>query len=392
MHLRVSRPPPAMPRTTNSFLAKPSRSVPVARRQLFANPTKLAVSVLAVAAAITLVLLLSGLRRGMGDQVTTYLRHEPPVVVGQTGMRNFLSQASVLTEATVARIARVQGVADASPITEGSSMLPLHGKRVPTVLVGFDPGRRGGPWALSSGRAPRALGEIAVDRVLADEHGLRVGARMPFRGKQLRIVGLTSGTSGFMTPLVFTTRATANALNEQPGTATLVLVTPASGVAPSMVAKAVNRAVPGVSARLSSAVAANDRTLLVGAFSGPLTAMIAIASIVAVTVIAMSVYAEVRERSREYATLKAIGMAKRGVLRLVAVDASAVAVLGLALGIGFAVAATRLVAILAPKYLIVLTLRDVITLAAAAVAFALLAALAPGRFLARLDPATALHS
>ncbi len=381
-----------MPHTTSRFRWTRSGSVPVARRQLIANPTKLAVSVLAVAAAITLVLLLSGLRRGMGDQVTTYLRHEPPVVVGQTGTRNFLSQSSVITVATVAQISRVQGVADASPITEGSSMFPLHGKRVPTVLVGFDPGRRGGPWALSNGRAPRALGEMAVDRVLAREHGLRVGTLVPFRGRQLRIVGLTSGTSGFMTPLVFTTRATANALNEQPGTATLVLVTPASGVTPAAAVRAVDRSVPGVSARLSSALAANDRALLVGAFSGPLTAMIAIASIVAVMVIAMSVYAEVRERSREYATLKALGMARRSVLRLVAVDASAVAVLGLVLGIGFAVAATRLVAALAPKYLIVLTLRDVVTLAAASIAFALLGAFAPGRFLARLDPATALHS
>ena len=392
MRLRGSRRRPAMPRITNSSGWNPSRSVPVARRQLFSNPTKLAVSVLAVAAAITLVLLLSGLRRGMGDQVTTYLRHEPPVVVGQTGTRNFLSQSSVLTAATVARISQVEGVADASPITEGSSMFPLHGKRIPTVLVGFDPGRRGGPWVLSSGRAPRALGELAVDRVLAEEHGLRVGAVVPFRGRQLRIVGLTSGTSGFMTPLIFTTRATANALNEQPGTATLVLVMPAAGVSPSTVVQAVDRSVPGVSARLSSTVAANDRALLVGAFSGPLTAMIAIASIVAVMVIAMSVYADVRERSREYATLKALGTTKRSVLRLVAFEANAVAVLGLALGIGFAVASTRLVAMLAPKYLIVLTLRDVVTLASAAVVFALVAALAPGRFVTRIDPATALHS
>jgi hypothetical protein len=49
------------------------RSVPVARRQLLAEPAKLIVAVLAVAAAVALVLLLSGLRRGPGKQATIYL-------------------------------------------------------------------------------------------------------------------------------------------------------------------------------------------------------------------------------------------------------------------------------------------------------------------------------
>lgn len=47
--------------------------VPVARRQLAAEPAKLAVSVLAIAAAVAVVLLLTGLRRGMGEQVTLYI-------------------------------------------------------------------------------------------------------------------------------------------------------------------------------------------------------------------------------------------------------------------------------------------------------------------------------
>lgn len=96
---------------------------------------KVAVALLAVAFAVALVLLLSGLRRGMGDQVTTYLDHQPPVLVGQAGARNFLSQTSVVAEATIRRVEAVPEVADASPITEGYAMLRLHGKRVLTVLV-----------------------------------------------------------------------------------------------------------------------------------------------------------------------------------------------------------------------------------------------------------------
>ena len=60
-------------------------SVPVAWRQLLAEPAKL---VVAVAAAVARVLLLSGLRRGIGQQVT-YLGRQPPVLVGQVRARAF---------------------------------------------------------------------------------------------------------------------------------------------------------------------------------------------------------------------------------------------------------------------------------------------------------------
>ena len=381
-----------MRRITSRRRLLPNAAVPVAARQLLAHPLKIAVSAAAVAAAIALVLLLTGLRRGMGEQVTTYLRHEPPVLVGQAGTRDFLSQTSVLREATVRRVARVPGIADAAPISTGYAMLSLHRKHVLTVLVGFDPGRKGGPWALAAGRPPNSFGELALDRVLAHEHGVRVGTTLRFGGRPLRIVGLTRGTSGFMTPLAFTTRRTANALNGQPATATFVLATPVPSVSPADLTRRIATSTRGVAAILSASVAANDRALFMGAFSGPLTAMIAIAAAAAVLIIAMSVYSETRDRSRDYATLKAIGLTKRGLLRIVAAESGAIALIGIILGTGLAFAAARAIAAVAPKYLISLTARDILTAAGVGLLFALLAGLIPARYLARLDPSTALRT
>ncbi|MGH2841241.1 MAG: ABC transporter permease, partial [Solirubrobacteraceae bacterium] len=241
------------------------------------------------------------------------------------------------------RVARVPGIADAAPISEGYAMLSLHGKRVLVLLVGYDPGRRGGPWRLAEGRAPRAFGELVVDEVLADEHGLTVGTRLHFRGEVLTIVGRSRGTSGFMTPLAFTTRATSNALDEQPKTATFLLVTPAGGVSPPELVRRIDAAVPGVAAHLRDELAARDRDLFVGAFSGPLAAMIAIAAAIAVLVIAITVYSATRDRAREYATLKAIGLRRRALVRLVSVQAGALAVAGSALGVGLALAGAAVV-------------------------------------------------
>lgn len=364
--------------------------VPVARRQLLNEPAKVAVAVLAVGAAVALVLLLTGLRRGMGEQVTTYLGHQPPVLVGQQGTRNFLSQTSVLPEADVDKVAQVPGAAEAAPITQGYAMLALHGKHVLTVLVGYEPGDVGGPWALASGRPPHD-GELVIDETLASEHGLEVGSLLDVRGTQLRIVGLSSGTSGFMTPLAFTTRTTANELNDQPDTATFLLVKPQAGIAPTTLMSRIDSAVPGVSALERDTLAAHDRAAFVGAFSGPLTAMTTIAGAVAILVIAITIYSATRDRSREYATLKAIGLSRAGLLRLVGLQSGVLALAGTAMGVGFAVVGVRAVAAVAPKYLIALTPRDAIAMAIAALVFALLAGLVPARYLANLDPATAFQ-
>jgi putative ABC transport system permease protein len=366
-------------------------AVPVARRQLLAEPAKLIVTVFAVAAAVALVLLLSGLRRGMGEQVTVYLDHQPPVLVGQQGTRDFLSQTSVLPEALAGDIERVPGVAEAIPITQQYAMLRLHERPVLSLLIGYDPGKPGGPWELASGRTPSANGELVLDRVLASEHGLGVGSTLEYRGAPLRVVGLSSGTSGFMTPLAFAPRATVNALGHQPGTANFIFVRPDPGVSPNTLAARIGRVVPGISALTRSEVAANDRRQFVDPFSGPLFAMVGIAFSVAILVIGLAVYSSTAERSREYATLKALGLRGRALFRLVGAQAAGLALAGTALGILLALGAARGVSAFAPKYLIAISVASVATIAASALAMALIAALVPARFVARLDPASALR-
>jgi putative ABC transport system permease protein len=368
------------------------RAVPVARRQLLAEPAKLAVSVLAIAAAVALVLLLTGLRRGIGEQVTLYLDRQPPVLVGQAGARNFMAQTSVLPEELGGRLERVPGVAAATPISQQFAMLTLHGRRVLPLLVGFDPGKAGGPWSLAAGRAPRAQGEIVLDGVLAEEHGLEVGTIVTYRGTTLRIVGLSRGTTAWMAPLAFATRATLNALNRQPKTASFFLVSPRDGVSPAGLAARIERTVPGISALTREEAAANDRSLFTGAFKGILLAMVTIAFAVAILVIGLTVYTSTSERGREYATLKAIGLGRGRLLRLAGTQAGALALAGTVVGTGLAFAGVSAAATLAPKYLIVVSTESVALLAISALAMALVASLLPARYLARLDPATAFRS
>lgn len=361
--------------------------IPIARRQLLADPAKLAVTVAAVAAAVTLVLLLTGLRRGMAD----YLDRQPPILVAQAGARNFLSQTSVLAVSVVDDLRRAPGVAEATPINQQYAMLRLHGGPVLTVLIGYDPGKPGGPWKLASGREPGARNEVVVDRVLASKHDLAIGDTLEYRGAPLRVVGLSSGTSGFMTPLVFVTRETLDALNRQVGTVNFILVSQALGADPRTIAARLNTRFAGISARTREEVAASDRRQFVDRFSAPLLAMVVIAFAVAVLVIGLAVYGSTAERAREYATLKALGLNTFALYRLVVVQAGALALGGIALGLGLTWATVRGVSVLAPEYLIAIGAGSVAAVAASALAMALLAALLPARLVGRLDPASAFR-
>lgn len=366
-------------------------SVPVGLRQLTSERAKLAVTLAAVAAAMALVLLMSGLRRGIAQQTTLYLDRQAPVLVGQKGVRDFIAQPSVLSDAVGRQIARLPGVARVAPITEQYAMFRLHGQRVLSLLVGYDPGRPGGPWELAAGRRPAAPGELVLDRVLASAHGLHVDSTLRFRGSALRIVGLSNGTTGWMMPLGFATRSFVDQLNGRPNTATFFLVQPRAGTTPRAAAAQIDRALPTLSAVERSRLARNDRDLFVGAFNGPLLAMVLIAVIVAIIVIGLSVYTSTLERSRDYATLKAIGLAPRRLVALAWRQAVGLALAGVVFGTALALIGRWAVSELAPQFLIAFTPMSVVLMTVAALAIALAAAFVPARYMARLDPASAFR-
>lgn len=368
------------------------RGVPLVRRQLLREPARIVAALAAVAAAVALVLVLSGLRRGMGEQVTTYLDRQAPVLVGARGVRGFIGHSSLIPEQTTQQVARVAGVAGVAPISHGFAMLSLHGKRVLTLLIGSDPGAAGGPWRLSEGRRPRLRNDLVLDRILAGEHDLEVGSTLRFRGATLRIVGLSIGTSGFMTPLAFTTRQTVNELNQQPRTVTFLLVQPTPGVDARALARRIESEIGGITATHRDELARADRELYVGAFAEPLLAMVVIAGAVAVLVISITVYGSIHDRTREYATLKAIGLGRGALLRLASTHALALALGGAMLGMVLAELTSQALDQLAPKYLIALSAVDIAAMAVASVGFALAAAAFPTRYLLGVDPASAFRA
>lgn len=365
-----------------------SHQVPFTRRMLTARPGRVVAGALGIGSALMLILLLTGLWAGVRDRVTLYEDHTgAQLAVVAAGTDSLFADPGRLPAATVGAVAATPGVRWAVGVRTMYSILELHGDKAAAALVGAEPGRPGGAWAFRSGRAPRGPGEVAVDALFADRHGLRLGDRLPVLGARLRIVGLTDDTAMFMTPLVFLTQDTLTRLLRAPGTTGAVLVGTSD---PAGVAARLRSA--GHTVRSTAELHAASLRLATSIFGGPVRLMVGVGFVAGVLIVALVAHTLLTEQRRDLGVLKALGATPRRLRRVALTETAALTAAGAAAAVVLTLAARALIAAWRPQFPILVTAATLAATALAATAMATLAALLPARRLARLDAASAFRS
>jgi len=362
-----------------------SRKVPLARRNLLADHRRLLTSIAGVGLALMLILLLDGLWAGIRSQVSVYEEGVGlDLVVAQPGTRTVFADASVIPISTVDQVRSDPGVAWAAPARSFFSILDLHDRKVAASVVASMPGLRGGPWALEQGAPLWSDGDIVVDGVLARQHGLRVGDTLEVMGRPFRVVGLSRGSSGFMTSIVFITHAASDTLLGIRGTTGYVLV---GSSRPRAAAERLRAR--GLTVLTRRELAANSLELTTGIYGSPIRLMVAVAFAVGALVIALTAYTSVVERRREYGIVRAIGARGSTLTALAVRQTLAIAVLGLLAGGVLYVVGRALITAWRPQFSVVLTPGGLARAVAAALLMGLVAAVVPARRLVATDPASA---
>ncbi len=360
-----------------------ARSVPLARRNLLAEPRRLIASTAGVGMAIMLILLLDGLWAGIEANVTTYEDNVgADLYVAQPGTRNFFGAVSLIPAGTLDTVRADPDVDWAVPVRGFFSIVALHDTKVPTYVIGSIPGERGGPWELRQGRAPATDDEVAIGTVMAKRHGIAVGDGMEIMGSRFTVVGTT--TDAFMASFVFMTHAATDQLLSAPATTSFVLV----GTDQPAAVRA-RLAAHGLAVLDRDELAKNDLSLMARAYSVPLRVMRAVAFTVGSLVIALTVYTAIMERRREYGIVKAMGARGRRLLALAVQQTLIIAGIGLAAGGLLFVAGRAYITTVRPQFIILASPGCVGRAVVAALLMALVAAIVPARRLARLEPATA---
>lgn len=370
-------------------MAARSGTIAVTGRLLAARPVRTTAGAVGIGLALMLMLLLAGLWAGVQDRVTTYDDHlGADLVVVPPGTRTLFADPGVLPAPTVEDLGNVDGVTGAEALRTMYQIVELpHGKAAVAVVAADPVSAMGGPWAFTAGRAPGTPGEVAVDALFADQHGLTLGDRVPVLGHHMRIVGLTDDTALFMTPLLFTTTDAMNTMLSSPETTGAVLVATDT---PARVSDRLEAA--GYTVRTPEQLRNASLDLATKIYGSPVRLMVGVAFTAGTLIVALVAYTRVTEQQRDLGVLKALGSTPGRLRRVAVTETVVLTALGAVASVMLLLAGRELLAWWRPAFPVVLTPVTLAQTAAAAVVMALLAAWLPTRRLAKMDAASAFRS
>lgn len=299
------------------------------------RPFRSLVSVAGVALGVALVMLFTGLSRGMSNDLQRRAQNvRAEIIFTRPGaMDSLTSSTANLSMKYVELLQAVEGVGATVPVIRYIS----QGNRG----FGFEQieGVDWGPFAamnemrIVEGRAPEAADEIVIDEAKARNGGLKVGSTLQLFGdKPYRVAGIYAPESGARIKMSLS--AMQEAL-ESPGKCQYILVKCREGASEQVVAQRIKEALPDNKIKFTREVftSVEKRIPYLGTF---LRVLVALAALVSALVVMLAMYTTITERTREIGILKAMGASRGYIIGVIEKEALLISALGLALG--FAVA------------------------------------------------------
>jgi putative ABC transport system permease protein len=347
------------------------------------------------------VLSMIGIYRGLVDDALSLVRAPAADLwVVESGTRGPFAEASRMPGDTREMVARVPGVAEAGAVTYQTVEAAYHGQTLRLQVVGYEPGRMGGPAALAEGRAIATRHGEAVADMRA---GIALGDRIHLGRDDYLVVGLTRhhvSTGG--DPVLFLSLRDAQDLQFLPKPSTYrrdqargapppaldtinaVVARLGPGIAPDAVSREIGRW-----KHLGTNTQAQQEAILVQSVVEKARRQIGLFTLILMTVstvvIALIIYTMTMDKMRDIATLKLIGASDRTIVGLILQQALAMGLIGFGFGWGL----IHLVADKFPRRVLLMP-EDALMLAATVMLVCLLASSLGVRLALRIEPAAAL--
>ncbi len=340
--------------------------------------------------------------------------HDVVVTPTQTLGSSVRAQTSPVTDAMLAQVRAVPGVAQAAGgIFSPAAFLDVHGKRLTTggapAFVAAEVPSRFESFSPVAGRFPTSAAEVALDQFTADRAHLRIGGRMVIAGSAVAhtytIVGIVkfAGSQSFGgAGAVVVTPAEAQRIVGQPGSYDQIDVAAAPGVTPAQLRDRIRAVLPRTVAVRTGAQEAAKETVNLEENLGFLQTFLLIFAYVALFVGAFIIFntisITVAQRTREFGLLRTLGASRGQLLRAVIFEGLLLGItgslLGLLGGIGLAPALDQLFKSFGadlPDTGTVLETRTIVVSLLAGTTVTLLAGLAPALRSMRVPPIAALR-
>ncbi len=366
----------------------------VARKNLFSERTRLAISVGGVALSVFLIGILLALYRGWDEEVGSFVEDVPADLwVASDGTTDFTASASVLPDALGSKLSFVPEIEEVSPMIVRPMEMSESGHdpkdTFDVQLVGYDPAiGLGGPLAIVEGKSPPGPGEIVIDEQLRKRHGVDIGDRVVRGTRSLAVVGISKGGDFVYTQVAFVTIDTAvDFLRLEPrSTRTFFVVKLKDPAQRDSLASRLELATPGVKYISGEEFADATRQRILGNILPILIVVLIVAFVVGLSVAGLTIYTATVEKSREYGILKAEGFTNPFLYRVVFEQSVITGIFGFLLGAGVTLIVAPFAQDAVPQFVVSIRWQDVVGIAGATLLMALFAAYIPVRRLTNIDP------
>jgi putative ABC transport system permease protein len=362
----------------------------VARKNLFSEKTRFAMSVGGIGFSVFLITLLLSLFRGWQERVGGFVEKVPADVwVAREGTTDFLNAASILPGDLAPQLVSEDGVKAVHPLVVRPMSFDANGIDVDVQLVGFDPDSSvGGPLKMDRGQGVPGPGEMVVDSVTVRRFATDVGDVLENSGRQFRIAGVSSGGNFVFRQVSFMTLDSARELLGMAGLNTFYLIELEDASQAAKVATAIESSNADLTAFTSAELADATRDRVLSNIIPILAVILVLAFVVGVAITGLTIYTATVERSREYGILKAVGFTNHSLYGIVLQQSLIVGAMGFAAGAGVNLAIGRLAESLVYQFVTLVRWQDSVAVFGLTLLMAALAALLPVRRLTGIDPVT----
>jgi putative ABC transport system permease protein len=290
------------------------------------RPFRTLISVIGVALGVVLVVMFTGLARGMtNDMAKRASNWKAEIVFTRPGAMELTSSNASVSTAYVDRLMQIEGVESTIPVIRYISP-DTSGRWGITQIDGVEwaPFAAMNEMSIIEGRPATASNEVILDERRMVEDKVKVGDSVPLFGRDYRIVGVFSPPSGAR--INRSLSAMQEAL-EAPGKCTYILVKIKDGQDAAVVANRINEILPGNKINLTSdlIIDAQDRIPALQTF---LRVLVGLGAFVSTIFVLLSMYTTITERRKEIGILKSLGAPKSFIIRAIEGEAFMIGVLG----------------------------------------------------------------
>ena len=303
------------------------------------RPFRTLISVIGVALGVVLVVLFTGLARGMTNDLARRASNwKAEIVFTRPGAMEMASSGAPVDTAYAAKLLEIEGVEATVPVYRYISPSP-KGRFGILQLDGVDwePFAAMNDMQILEGRAPKANDEVIVDERQMRDDNIKLGDTIELFGrKPYRAVGVFAPPSS--SRIKMSLGAMQYAL-ETPDKCSYILVKIKDGANEKEVAARINQALPNNKVNLTSDLII-DAQQRIPALDTFLRILVVLGAFVSTIFVLLSMYTTITERRKEIGILKSLGASKSFIIRTIEGEAFMIGILGVLLGFITAFAAS----------------------------------------------------